>query len=155
MLAYAELEGEVQQVIGNLFGSVCSLCTSTCCTPDICEESLDSAFLRKIREFLQPQAFFCERYGWLAENGCTLKCGRPPVCYGFFCNEIIDSLPESARADLRELGRIVSDVGSRALGSRHLVELSEEDLERINCERLLAKIEGGRERLRRRRKAKC
>ena len=144
MDAYAELEQGVRQVIGGLFGSVCALCTSTCCTADICEESLDSAFLRALRERCQPDAVFCDRYGWLGERGCILKCGRPPVCYGFFCNEILDSLTEAQRINLRTLGRIISQVGERALGGNHLVEIMNvADLQRLNCDRLLRRIADG------------
>jgi len=139
--AYAELEVEVQKVTSGMFGDVCALCTSTCCTPDICEESLDSAFLRALREEYQKDAFFCDRYGWLTESGCVLRCGRPPVCYGFFCNDILDSLSPDQRSYVMILGRIVSWAGARAAGSRHLVEiLDSEDLKDLNCERIYSRI---------------
>jgi hypothetical protein len=145
---YAELEGAVQKVIGDLFGQVCAHCTSSCCTPDICEESLESAFLRVLRERFCPQVYFCDRYGWLGASGCCLDCGRPPVCYGFFCNAIVDSLPDERCELVRELGRIVAWVGERASGSLHLVEIMDsEELSKINCFRVLTRIAEGRQRL--------
>jgi len=142
---YSILEAEVQKTIKLLFGDMCALCTSTCCTPDICEESLDSAFLRELRSAYQKNTVFCDRYGWLTESGCALKCGRPPVCYGFFCNEIVDSLSDDEQGIVRVLGRIVSGVGEKAAGKRHLVEIMDTaDLEQLNCERIIRRIEAAR-----------
>jgi hypothetical protein len=102
---------------------------------------VDSAFLRALRSIHQKDVFFCDRYGWLTESGCALKCGRPPVCYGFLCNDIVDSLNDTERDYVRVLGRIVSWVGERAAGSRHLVEIMDSaDLEQINCERISRRI---------------
>ena len=134
-------------MIGGFFGHVCAMCTSVCCTPDICEESLDSAFLNRVRSVCGEKSLFCDRFGWLTERGCALACGRPPVCYGFFCNEILDALDSGCREDVRKLGRIISGVGERALGSRHLVELDEDDLRRLDWERLGRKIAAGRKML--------
>jgi len=142
--AYVELEGEVREYISGLFSGTCALCTSTCCTPDICEESLDSAFLKSVRSVYEPDAIFCDRYGWLTERGCALKCGRPPVCYGFFCNEIVDSLSERERDIIRVLGRIISWVGEKAYGGKHIVEIMDsEDLKKLNLERILKRIKVG------------
>ncbi len=139
--AYVGLEGDVREYISDLFGSTCALCTSSCCTPDICEESLDSAFLKSVRSVYEPDALFCDSYGWIAERGCVLKCGRPPVCYGFFCNEIVDSLNNQERDVIRVLGRILSWVGEKAHGGKHLVEImDDEDLKKLNLERILKRI---------------
>ena len=135
------VEVAVRETIAELFGSSCALCTSTCCTPDICEESMDSAFLQAVRSVYEKNAFFCDRYGWLTESGCALRSGRPPVCYGFFCNEITDSLSEQERSIVRVLGRILSWVGERAIGQSHLVEILDiDDLGRMNCERITNRI---------------
>lgn len=123
--AYAALERDVQAVNTAFCGDVCALCTSTCCTPDICEESLQSPFLFQVRTCVDRDAVFNDRFGWLSERGCALCTGRPPVCYGFFCNEIIDALPESRRQIVRVLGRLLSWVGERASGGRHIVEISD------------------------------
>jgi hypothetical protein len=143
--AYRGLEAEVQKTIRLMFGEMCALCTSTCCTPDICEESLDSAFLRALRAAYQKDAGFCDRYGWLTELGCALECGRPPVCYGFFCNEIVDSLSDNEQRIVRVLGHIVSGVGEKAVGNSHLVEIMDsDDLKQLNCERIIKRIDAAR-----------
>ena len=147
--AYATFEEDEREVISGLFGDVCALCTSTCCTPDICEESCDSAFLRALRMELAPGTTFCERFGWLTEKGCALQAGRPPVCYGFFCNEIVEALSARDREVLRVLGRLVSWVGERAIGSQHLVEpMDDAALADIKTDRVLSRIEIARSALR-------
>ncbi len=141
LTAYTELEGGVREYISELFSGTCALCTSSCCTPDICEESLDSVFLKAVRAAHEPDAIFCDSYGWLTERGCALKFGRPPVCYGFFCNDIVDSLSERERDVIRVLGRILSWVGEKSFGGRHLVEIMDAaDLNQINCERIRKRI---------------
>ena len=138
---YAELESEIRTMISGLFGEVCALCTSSCCTPDICEESEYSAFLRAVRVAHGKPSAFCDRFGWLTERGCGLTVGRPPVCYGFFCNEILDSMQERERIILRVLGRLLSWVGERAAGTRHLVEFGDDaSLSEINASRLIERI---------------
>lgn len=144
--AYVALESEVQQAISGLFGEVCALCTSTCCTPDICEESCDSAFLMAVRHRHNPDALFCDRFGWLTERGCALRNGRPPVCYGFFCNEIVDALSEQEKPVVRMLGRMLSWVGERAIGSQHLVEPTAGDaLAGLKLNRILERVAVARE----------
>jgi hypothetical protein len=139
--AYAALETEVRKTVSGLYGNVCALCTSSCCTPDICEESQDSAFLRKLRGEHNPDALFCDRFGWLTEQGCGLCVARPPVCYGFFCNEIVDALSDREKAIIRVLGRLLSWVGERATGSTHLVEIIRDDeLGSLNTNRLISRI---------------
>ncbi len=146
---YGSLETEVQETVTDLFGEICALCTSPCCTPDICEESCDSAFLRALRASSQPDVTFCERFGWLSERGCMLQCGRPPVCYGFFCNEIVNSLSGHDRETIRVLGRLVSWVGERAIGSQHLVEPTDDSaLSRVKIDRVISRVDIAREALR-------
>jgi len=143
--AYVELEGEVREYISGLFSGTCALCTSTCCTPYICEESLASAFLKYVHSVYKPEVSFCDRYGWLTERGCALKCGRPPVCYGFFCDDILDSLSARERGIIRVLGRIISWVGEKAYAGKHIVEIMDsEDLNRINLEKMVSRLKVGK-----------
>lgn len=143
--AYTELEGAVGEYISELFGGTCALCTSSCCTPDICEESLDSAFLKSVRAVHEPDALFCDSYGWLTERGCALKFGRPPVCYGFFCNDIVDSLNEHEQDVIRVLGRLLSWIGEKASAGRHLVEIMDAaDLNQLNLAKIMKRIKVAR-----------
>ncbi len=146
--AYVALELDIQSTIAGLFGQDCAICTSTCCTPDICEESCDSAFLRAVRQRYEPEALFCDRFGWLTERGCALRSGRPPVCYGFFCNEIIATLSEHDKRVIRVLGRILSWVGERAIGPQHIVEPTDDgELSKLKVGRVLERIDQGHEAL--------
>jgi len=139
--AYTKLEGEVREYISSLFSGTCMLCTSSCCTPDICEESLDSVFLKSVRAVYEPGALFCDSYGWLTERGCALKCGRPPVCYGFFCNEIVNSLSKRDHDAIMVLGRLLSWVGEKAFRGMHLVEIMDEnELNSLKTERILKRL---------------
>ncbi len=59
-----------------------------------------------------------------ASTGCALSTGRPPVCYQFYCNKIIDALPDDQhRYRFQVLSNLVPHIGKRALGHRHLVEI--------------------------------
>lgn len=148
LAAYADLEMRVRAMSTECYGEVCALCTSTCCTPDICEESVDSAFLRALRSTYENGALFCDRFGWLTEKGCALGVGRPPVCYRFFCDEIMDSLGDRERRIILVLGRLMVWVGERASGSRHLVEvMDDEGLKAIRADRVIKRIEIAREAL--------
>lgn len=136
MEEYAELERGVQELIGAQCGPVCGLCTvACCCRADICEEALGSPFLRLLhgREELESDA-----YGFLTETGCALDVGRPPICYEFFCEELLEALPDDQHRDfLKILGRLPTHAGQNAHGDAHLVEImNEEELDHLAFQRL-------------------
>jgi len=133
---YTALEREVQNLVSAQCGPICELCTvACCCRADICEEALGSPFLRLLhgRNELESDA-----YGFLTENGCTLKTGRPPICYEFFCDELMATQPDELHRDLlRILGRLPTYAGENAHGNAHLVEvMQEEELDRLAFQRL-------------------
>lgn len=144
---YSELETDIQRLMKALFSETCGICTACCCRADICEEAVESAFLNKLlqRQQLTPKDMD-ERFGWLDLHGCSLDYGRPPICYAFFCDELLARLPdEETRYAVKILGNLIHHVGHRALGSRHLVEIMEEaDLEEIDRSRLLGRLEEAR-----------
>ncbi len=143
--AYIALETDVQRTMAMLFSDTCAYCTSSCCTPDICEESLESAFLRHVRAKVATEVEFCDRFGWLTEKGCALPAGRPPVCYSYFCNEIVAALGENRDLVVHVLGKILSWVGEQAVGSKHLVELlDDEDINSIRIDHLVRRLEDGK-----------
>lgn len=134
---YVALEHDVQRLINDQCSMHCALCTACCCRADICEEALDSAFLRHLHGQQRHSITFSERFGWLTEYGCSLPIGRPPVCYEFFCDDLLARQPgeDHCRA-LKTLGALLNDVGRNALGAIHLVEITrEEDLHRLSAAR--------------------
>lgn len=141
---YADLESAVRQLMSQLFSEACGMCTACCCRADICEESAESAFLSLLlkRQEIREEAMD-DRYGWLDLHGCSLEYGRPPVCYAYFCNELLDALPDDeARHVARTLGRLMNHIGQQALGEWHLVDImNEDDLERIDPEGIARRIE--------------
>lgn len=132
---YAELEQGVQDLIAGRCRAVCELCTACCCRAEICEEAVSSPFLRTIH---QREVLDSDGYGFLDIGGCALHAGRPPVCYEFFCDELLAAQEDDLhRYVLRALGRLLSLVGEQALGKAHLVELmSPEPLEQVDFEKM-------------------
>ena len=146
--AYAELEANVGRLMARLFGETCGLCTACCCRVDICEEAQESAFLsRLLRMQGRTGGELDERLGWLDLHGCSLKHGRPPICYAYFCDELLARLPnDDTRFAVRILGNLMDHIGQQALDGLHLVEIrNESDLERVDCERLAQRLNEARD----------
>ena len=80
--------------------------------------------------------------GWLSSNGCLLSVGRPPVCYAYLCDNILEKISEKPYLNcLKELSRLVTWAGQKALGNRHLVTLSSKQvLTQLNFKRLKGRI---------------
>lgn len=132
---YAALESRIRAVMLRLFSETCGMCTACCCRVDICEEAHQSAFLSLL---LSKQGLSAsdmdDRFGWLDLHGCSLKVGRPPICYAFFCDELLARLPDDqSRWVTKILGRLIDYVGEDAANGVHLVEISSpSDLERLD-----------------------
>lgn len=148
LISYAGLEMIVQQLMSRLFSECCALCTARCCRADVCEEAAESAFLSLL---LERQGLgmngFDDRFGWLDANGCTLAYGRPPVCYAYLCDELLDALPdEETRSVARILGRLMFHVGQRARGEQHLTDIADSaELLQVDAGRIAARIDEARE----------
>ncbi len=144
---YAALESGIREIMTHLFSDTCGLCTACCCRADICEEALESAFLALL---LKKQGLsetdMDERYGWLDLHGCSLQYGRPPVCYAFYCGDLLARLPEDElRFAADVLGKLLHHIGQDALGSRHLVEIMDPaDLQRLDFDRLFRRLQEAR-----------
>ena len=92
---YAELERSVRSLMTELFSETCSMCTACCCRADICEEATQSAFLsRLLKKQGLTEKDMDDRIGWLDLSGCTLKYGKPPICYAYFCDQLLARLPD-------------------------------------------------------------
>lgn len=128
---YAELERGVQKLVSEQCFSMCSFCTTACCCrADLCEEALESPFLRLLHRRNELES---DRYGFLIETGCALKTGRPPICYEFFCDDLLGTLPNNLyRKMIRILGMLPTHAGQNAFGETHLVEIMRlEDLDGV------------------------
>lgn len=140
---YYTFEQAVRRVISRVCVGFCSKCTAICCKPDFCQESIDSLWLSLLRTLFEPPTLvYNQSTGWLTPQGCSLKGGRPPVCYDFFCYEITSSIKDIEKRDaLNVIGGLVNSIGHRALGAHHLVLLSTpEQLYRLNYKRFSERL---------------
>lgn len=139
---YAAFEAEVGAYTQKNFQKSCSACNGACCRPEICEESLTSPFLTRLRQRFAPDAVFSDGRGWLKPTGCALPVGRPPVCYQFFCDAVFENRQTAEfRYAVSILSNLVNHVGKKALGGRHIVELQDSsELKRVNYTRFEKKL---------------
>ena len=147
---YRALERDVQRLIRSAPTNCCPGCRVICCREDICDETCQSHWLGANLQVAgsRRRPPYPSPGGWLSATGCVLQTGRPPVCYSFFCEATTDDLSAAAHYALQTAGRLLEWVGRRALGPRHLVELTEpEDLWRIRPERLIVRIAPARQAL--------
>ena len=131
---YAAFETEVVEFTSELLKPWCHNCKGECCKTDCCRETLDSSFLSLLVTQYPPRAKFSALDGWLTKNGCALGVGRPPVCYEFLCDRVLNARPAIlCRYAMDVLSKLVSHVGQRAVGRSHLVEVMDpSDLSAIN-----------------------
>ena len=131
---YAAFECEVMAFTSEFLGPWCSNCEGVCCKTEYCRESLESSFLSLLISRYPPDIPFSGQYGWLTKTGCALAVGRPPVCYEFLCDRMLDAPPAPLhRYAMNVLSKLMSHVGRRAVGRSHLVEiLDPSDLSAIN-----------------------
>lgn len=127
-----------------LFSGTCGMCTACCCRADICEEATQSAFLSLLlkKQGLSEEQMD-EKYGWLDLHGCSLKYGRPPICYTYYCDELLARLPDDeTRFSAKILGNLIHHIGEKALGGWHLVEVMDpKDLEKLDYPTLFQRLE--------------
>lgn len=133
---YAHLEKRIGGLIRRLCAGFCRKCADCCCREDICRESIDSSWLTLVWGLADNHISQYDKIdGWLAASGCQIIAGRPPVCYEFFCDDILNVFDSGPfRDELKQLSKLISITGKRALGNRHLVVLSAEEIAlRLNC----------------------
>lgn len=139
---YASFETRVRENITTLCSPYCSSCSNVCCKPEYCQETIESPFLNLLKINFQQSTRFSTGAGWLAATGCTLFFGRPPVCYEFICNTILDAQPTIAHEYVAQiLSKLISYIGKNAVGGSHIVEImSESKLQRINITRFKKRL---------------
>jgi hypothetical protein len=141
---YSGLEERIGLLMNQLCSETCGMCTACCCRADICEEVGESAFLcLLLKRQDMDAAEMDDRYGWLDLSGCALSIGRPPICYAYFCDQLLVRLPDDdARLAAQVLGRLLFYVGENALGGCHLTEIrTAAELEKIDVEPLFDRID--------------
>ena len=144
--AYAEFEAEVGAFSSELWSQWCSNCREVCCKPVYCRETLESPFLLLLSKNHSPEVFYSTRKAWLNEAGCKLSVGRPPVCYEFLCSNILEAQqPGMHRYAMIVLSKLMSHIGKRALGSRHLIEVMDPaDLKKVRYSRFQKRLSEAR-----------
>ncbi len=123
---YAAFEARMNRLSTDIWFQWCSNCAQVCCKPVYCRESIESPFLSLLikKSIAKPFLLMPPHRGWLNETGCNLTVGRPPVCYEFLCDRILDSQPPGLQHYATiVLAKLVSHIGKRALGPRHLIEI--------------------------------
>lgn len=130
---YIKLENLIQGLINYISGEQCKNCLSICCKEEICRETISSYFLSLVVKKSQ-----CIEYdymnGWVSNEGCRLKNGRPLVCYEFFCNKLLihtNHQMESIKSIIKEFILL----GNKSHGNKHLICI--DDLSRISRTKLL------------------
>ncbi|MGB9440076.1 MAG: hypothetical protein WCB15_19170 [Desulfobacterales bacterium] len=145
--AYAAFEAEVGAFSSELWFQWCSNCREVCCKPVYCRETLESPFLFLLSKNHSPEVFYSTQKAWLSETGCKLSIGRPPVCYEFLCGTILEAQqPGIERYAMIVLSKLISYIGKRALGSRHLIEVMDlDDLKKIKYSRFQKRLAEARD----------
>jgi hypothetical protein len=141
---YIEFEIRVREQMNTLFGETCGMCTACCCRADVCEETLASPFLKQLLTRQEKTAAdLDDRYGWLDTYGCTLEYGRPPVCYTYYCGDLLSIAPdEETRQVITTFGRLIEYVGEEAYEHWHITEIMTPNaLEQINIDQLHERLE--------------
>ena len=123
---YIELEKGVQELVLPQCKTLCQQCGVCCCDAIICEEGFDSAFLKLVH---QQADEFSDSHGFLSETGCILPQGRPPVCYAFFCTDLLYLQPDELHEEILQiLGALPNHATLNALGDSPLSDLRQNDL---------------------------
>ena len=136
---YLCLEVKVKLLLSKACASFCGECLDVCCRQEICSESMDSNWLRIVWGMCGHEASEYDHHeGWLSSNGCVLVAGRPPFCYAFMCNKIREHVTKRFYLSyLQTVSNLPSFVGDNAIGSRHLITLSSDEIKfRVNFSRL-------------------
>jgi hypothetical protein len=123
---YAAFETEVRVFSSELWFQWCSNCRQVCCKSVYCRETIESPFLYLLLQKHSHHISFNTQKDWLSQTGCKLSVGRPPVCYEFLCGNILDAQQTGMqRYAMIILSKLISHIGKRALGPRHLIEVME------------------------------
>ena len=132
---YTELELGMRELINRKGNSLCAQCSCICCDVVMCVEAINSPFLKLVH---QQADQFNEQNGFLSKTGCTLKKGRPSVCYEYFCDDHFYHQPDNLHAEvLLILGALLYHATRNARGTIPLDEImTEEELDQLDFQQL-------------------
>lgn len=140
---YGHFEQRLRQHTERWCRPFCSVCRHVCCRVHFCVETGESVFLRRVVKRFSDRSVFSLSHGWLTATGCALAAGHPPVCYEFLCRHISDAVSGDPcrHYALQVSSLLITHVGRRALGGRHLVEITRaSDLNRVNPDRFMNRL---------------
>ncbi len=121
---YADLENRVRELVEEKCRPLCLTCTCFCCDAIICSEAVESPFLKRVH---QQADRYSEKNGFTSKTGCTLKQGRPPVCYEYFCDNHFYYQPDDQHVKvLKVLGALLNHSIQNAMGEIPLTEIMDE-----------------------------
>jgi len=143
---YAAFEAEVRVFSSGLWFQWCSNCREVCCKSVYCRETFESPFLFLLLKRHSHPISYGTQQDWLGEAGCKLAFGRPPVCYEFLCATILEARqPGIHRYAMVVLSKLMSHIGKKALGSKHLIEIMDpDDLKKIRYSRFQKRLSEAR-----------
>jgi len=93
---YAELELEIDRLVKGRLSDVCANCEKPCCRPDVCEQAVESWWLREVSRHVHgrwwPDDWQAARQCVaMTETGCLLTAGRPLICRSFVCDHYVEA----------------------------------------------------------------
>lgn len=137
---YTQLEQGVQELMLQKCATLCQQCTCYCCDAIICSEAIESPFLKRVH---QETNRYSELHGFTSETGCTLKQGRPPVCYEYFCDDHFYHQPDDRHAELLKiLGALLNHAIQNAQADTPLTEIMEEEaLDQLDFQRMGSQLQ--------------
>jgi len=143
---YAAFEAEVLAFSSDLWFQWCSTCRKVCCKSVYCRETYESPFLFLLLKRHSRPISYGTQQDWLSDAGCELSVGRPPVCYEFLCGAILEARQAGMqRYAMIVLAKLISHIGKRALGSRHLIEVMDPDgLKKVGYSRFQKRLSEAR-----------
>lgn len=131
---HIEVESILQSLSALQEENLCASCTHVCCKEALCQESMDSDFLRFVlgsrAEDYDPQQ------GWFQPgSGCRLSYGRPLICYEFFCDRYdTPAVNTPSMMSLRQLSRAFKRVYAGVYAGQHMLVV--DDITQITAHKL-------------------
>ncbi len=128
---YTELELGMRELINRKGNSLCAQCSCVCCDVVMCVEGIKSPFLKLVH---QQADEFDEQKGFLSDSGCSLKKGRPSVCYEYFCDNHFYYQPDELHAEvLKIIGALIYHATRNAQGDTALDDImTVEELDQLD-----------------------